>query len=83
MQATAHFLFWTIFLQTLIGFALAYLIDRKFRGHGFWTTVILIPMMLSPAVVGNFWAFLYQPQIGPLQLRGRVPERRAAPLRSR
>ena len=64
MQATAHFLFWTIFLQTLIGFALAYLIDRRFRGHGFWTTVILIPMMLSPAVVGNFWAFLYQPQIG-------------------
>jgi multiple sugar transport system permease protein len=64
MQATAHFLFWTIVLQTLLGFALAYLIDRKFRGHGFWTTVILIPMMLSPAVVGNFWSFLYQPQIG-------------------
>ena len=52
----------TITLQTLIGFSLAYLIDRKFRGHGFWTTLILIPMMLSPAVVGNFWAFLYQPQ---------------------
>jgi multiple sugar transport system permease protein len=64
MQATAHFVFWTITLETLFGFALAYLIDRKFRGHGFWTTVILIPMMLSPAVVGNFWAFLYQPQIG-------------------
>ena len=64
MQATAHFLFWTIFLQMVIGFALAYLIDRKFRGHGFWTTMILIPMMLSPAVVGNFWAFLYQPQTG-------------------
>jgi len=64
MQATAHFVFWTIILQTLIGFALAWLIDRKFRGHGFWTTVILVPMMLSPAVVGNFWTFLYQPQIG-------------------
>jgi multiple sugar transport system permease protein len=64
MQVTAHFVFWTIALETLIGFALAYLIDRKFRGHGFWTTVILIPMMLSPAVVGNFWKFLYQPQIG-------------------
>ena len=64
MQATAHFLFWTIFLQTLIGFTLAYLIDRRFRGHGFWTTVILIPMMLSPAVDGNFWSLLYQPQIG-------------------
>ena len=64
MQTTAHFVFWTILLQTLIGFTLAYLIDRKFRGHGFWTTLILIPMMLSPAVVGNFWAFLYQPQTG-------------------
>ena len=64
MQATAHFVFWTILLQTLIGFALAYLIDRKFRGHAFWTTIILVPMMLSPAVVGNFWRFLYEPQIG-------------------
>jgi multiple sugar transport system permease protein len=64
MQATAHFVFWTILLQTVIGFGLAYLIDRRFRGHAFWTTIILIPMMLSPAVVGNFWKFIYQPQIG-------------------
>ncbi|MDQ6435309.1 sugar ABC transporter permease [Mesorhizobium sp. LHD-90] len=64
MQTTAHFVFWTILLQTLIGFTLAYLIDRKFRGHAFWTTIILVPMMLSPAVVGNFWRFLYEPQIG-------------------
>jgi multiple sugar transport system permease protein len=64
MQVTAHFVFWTILFQTVIGFGLAYLIDRKFRGHAFWTTIILIPMMLSPAVVGNFWKFLYSPQIG-------------------
>jgi multiple sugar transport system permease protein len=64
MQVTAHFVVWTILLETLIGFALAWLIDRKFRGHGLWTTIILIPMMLSPAVVGNFWKFLYEPQIG-------------------
>jgi len=64
MQATAHFLFWTLSLQVILGFTLAYLIDRRFRGHGLWTTIILIPMMLSPAVVGNFWTFLYQPQIG-------------------
>ena len=48
----------------MIGFGLAYLINQRFRGHGFWTTLILLPMMLSPAVVGNFWTFLYQPQIG-------------------
>ena len=64
MQATAHFLFWTIFFQVLIGFALAYLINKKFKGNDLWTTLIVFPMMLSPAVVGNFWTFLYQPQIG-------------------
>lgn len=64
MQATAHFLFWTIVLQVLIGFTLAYLINKKFKGNDLWTTIIVLPMMLSPAVVGNFWTFLYQPQIG-------------------
>lgn len=64
MQATAHFLIWTIILQVLIGFALAFLINKKFKGNDLWTTIIVFPMMLSPAVVGNFWTFLYQPQIG-------------------
>ena len=64
MQATAHFLFWTIALQVILGFALAWLINRKFKGNDLWTTIIVLPMMLSPAVVGNFWSFLYQPQIG-------------------
>ena len=60
MQATAHFLFWTILLQVLIGVALAWLINKKFRGNDLWTTIIVLPMMLSPAVVGNFWKFLSQ-----------------------
>ena len=64
MQATAHFVFWTLFFQVLIGFTLAWLINRKFRGNDVWTTIIVLPMMLSPAVVGNFWTFLYQPQSG-------------------
>ena len=64
MQATAHFLFWTLVLQVVLGFALAWLINRKFRGNDLVTTLIVLPMMLSPAVVGNFWTFLYQPQIG-------------------
>jgi multiple sugar transport system permease protein len=64
LQVTAHFVCWTILLQVLIGFGLAYLVNLRFRGHAFWTTIILLPMMLSPAVVGNFWTFLFQPQIG-------------------
>jgi multiple sugar transport system permease protein len=65
MQVTARFVVCSIALQIFIGFGLALLINRQFRTHSFWTTVILLPMMLSPAVVGNFWTLLFQPQIGP------------------
>ena len=64
MQTTARFVFWSILFEVVLGFGLALLINRKFRGHGLWTTIILLPMMLSPAVVGNFWTFLFQPQSG-------------------
>lgn len=63
-QATAHFLFWTILLQLLLGFALAWFINQKFRGYAWVTTLILLPMMLSPAVVGTFWTYFFQPQYG-------------------
>lgn len=64
LQATAHFVCWTMALQVLLGLGLAMLINRNFRGASFWTTVILIPIMLSPAVVGTFWTYIYQPQTG-------------------
>jgi multiple sugar transport system permease protein len=64
LQATAHFVCWSMFWQLVLGFGLALLINRKFKGHSFWTTVILLPMMLSPAVVGTFWTYIFQPQSG-------------------
>ncbi len=64
LQATAHFVCWSMFFQVLLGFGLALLINRQFKGHGIWTTLILLPMMLSPAVVGVFWTYIYQPQAG-------------------
>jgi multiple sugar transport system permease protein len=64
LQATAHFVCWSMFFQVLFGFGLALLINRQFKGHATWTTLILLPMMLSPAVVGVFWSYIYQPQAG-------------------
>ena len=64
LQVTAQFVISTMVIQVLLGLGLALLINRNFRGAGFWTTVILVPMMLSPAVVGVFWTYLFQPQIG-------------------
>ncbi|UOM35771.1 carbohydrate ABC transporter permease [Acuticoccus sp. I52.16.1] len=64
LQATAHFVVWTMVIQVALGLGLALLINKNFKGAPVWTTIILIPMMLSPAVVGTFWTYLYQPQTG-------------------
>jgi multiple sugar transport system permease protein len=64
MQATAHFMFWTLLLQALIGLGLALLLNKKFKGNEILTTILVLPMMLSPAVVAVFWTYIYQPQSG-------------------
>src|SRR5262245_11121908 len=51
LQVTAHFVFWSILIELLVGFGLAYLINKRFKGHALWTTFILLPMMLHPAAV--------------------------------
>lgn len=64
LRATAHFLCWSISLQILLGFGLALMLNRRFRTHSFWSTAILLPMMLAPAVVGTFWKYFFEPQYG-------------------
>lgn len=51
-------------LQTVLGFSIAYLISRRVRGKGALTTLFLVPMMLSPVVVGLFWKFMLDAQFG-------------------
>ncbi|HTZ50449.1 MAG TPA: sugar ABC transporter permease [Spirochaetia bacterium] len=61
---TGRYALMSVGLQTIIGFGLAMLVRRKFFGSGLITTLILIPMMLSPAVVGMFWKMIYNPNFG-------------------
>ncbi len=63
---TGRYAFFTVGLQMLLGFGLAMLVREKFRGSGLVTTLILIPMMLSPVVVGLFWKLMYNPTFGYL-----------------
>jgi multiple sugar transport system permease protein len=48
----------------VLGFAIAYLISRRRHGRGLLTTLFLVPMMLSPVVVGLFWRFMLDAQFG-------------------
>ena len=61
---TAIFVVGAVGLQTILGFAIAFLISRRTKGRGALTTLFLIPMMLSPIVVGLFWKFMLDVQFG-------------------
>jgi multiple sugar transport system permease protein len=61
---TGRYALMSVSLQTLVGFALAMLVREKFKGSGILTTLILIPMMISPVVVGLFWKLMYNPTFG-------------------
>jgi multiple sugar transport system permease protein len=63
---TGRYVFFSVGLQLVIGFGLALLIREKFLGSGLVTTIILVPMMLSPVVAGLFWKLMYNPTFGYL-----------------
>ncbi|MCA9869244.1 MAG: sugar ABC transporter permease, partial [Anaerolineae bacterium] len=61
---TGRYALVTVGMQTILGFSLAVLVQEKFKGSGLVTTLILVPMMLSPVVVGMFWKLMYNPSFG-------------------
>jgi len=61
---TGKYALMAVGLETVVGFGLALLLHEKFRGSGLITTLILIPMMLSPVVVGLFWKLIFNPNFG-------------------
>jgi len=63
---TGRYVVFSVGLQLVLGFGLALLIREKFFGSGLVTTLILVPMMLSPVVAGLFWKLMYNPTFGYL-----------------
>ena len=63
---TAHYVLVSVGGQVAVGFGLALLLNRAFSYKGLVTTLLLLPMMMSMAVVGLFWKLLYDPSWGPI-----------------
>jgi multiple sugar transport system permease protein len=63
-QNTGRYVVLSVSLQTAAGFGMALLLRKQFKGSGLITTLILIPMMCSPVVVGLFWKLMYNPGFG-------------------
>jgi ABC-type sugar transport system permease subunit len=53
-----------LFIATPLGMLLAYLLDKGLRGSLFYQTAFFMPVVLSLAVIGIIWQFMYAPELG-------------------
>lgn len=56
----------TLSVQLVLGVGIALLVTQKLPGMAVVRTLLLIPMMISPVIVGLVWLFLYFPELGYL-----------------
>jgi multiple sugar transport system permease protein len=65
--AVQHNLIWLgvfVFIATPLGMFFAILIDSGLRGSRVYQTVLFLPVMLSLALIGIIWEFIYSPNYG-------------------
>ena len=61
MRNNTYWLLWFSFIATPLGVLLAYQVDRKIRGHKIYESIYYIPVVLSLAVIGIIWRFMFGP----------------------
>src|SRR6201981_177111 len=66
LKNNAIWLVFALLLPTSIGLGLALLLNTKFRGSHVFRSVFYFPAVLSLAVVGLIWTWIYQPDLGLL-----------------
>jgi len=54
----------SVSIQFILGILIAWLLQRNFRGKDAVFTVVLMPMMLCPIVVGLLWRFMFNTEWG-------------------
>lgn len=55
LRRTALFVACAVTIELVVGFVLALALQRDFKGKQAVLTTLLVPMMLSPAVMGLYW----------------------------
>jgi len=54
-----------VILEFLLGLALAMTMVKTFPGRGLVMSIIIVPLFISPVIVGQAWALLLQRPFGP------------------
>jgi multiple sugar transport system permease protein len=61
---TGQFVAATVLVQFVVGVSVAYAFQSDFRGRDFLFTLVLLPMMLCPIVVGFLWRYMFNSEWG-------------------
>ena len=64
LWVTLRFGFWTITIEMVLGIALALMLEKPIRGASVFRTIFILPLMISPVVVGLIWRYLFDARIG-------------------
>lgn len=64
LGVTLLFVVLGLIVQFVFGYLLAVALHRQLRGFQIARTVLLIPMLLTPVVVGLIWNFMFNPDLG-------------------
>jgi len=63
---TFYFVIGSILLELLMGLSIALALDTEFKGWKLIQSIILIPFMIAPIVVGFVWRFILNNDYGPV-----------------
>lgn len=64
LRVTAIFTAISVSLELGIGFVLAVLLSREFKGQSIVRTLVIVPIMVSSVAVGYLWRYMYLPRYG-------------------
>ena len=65
-QVTLVFAAAAVFVELMLGFAIAVLLDRKMRGANVLRTLLMIPVLISPVAMGLTFRYIFAPTYGLL-----------------
>ncbi len=64
LWVTLTFVVVTVLIEIVLGMAIALLVTREMRGVRVVRSLLLIPMVMTPVVVGILWRMLFNPDFG-------------------
>ncbi len=61
---TLYFTVLAVAVETVLGVAIALVLNREFVGKNIIKTILLLPMVTTPVAIGLAWTLFYEPTIG-------------------